>query len=404
MAATADGAIRVAMLHGPGEPDRDGVSDYVVRLLRALDSVGVAAYSVPLRPPERWWPTARPAGGGRWLAAAVGAARSVRNLRPDLVHVQFAPSAYRFSIAPGLLPVLLPRQTPLVTTLHEYGQWSGLGRLPQLVGRRMLDSSRWDQETGRLVPASDALIVTNREHADQVIRRTGRRPVEVPLAPNVDDCADAQEARMRWQRRLRLGPDGVLLVFFGFVHPVKGVRYLLEALAALRSTCGDVRLLVVGGFTSQALPEPEARAFRAELTEVSRQSGVAEAVTFTDHLPAPEVSAALHAADVVVLPFTAGVTTKSGALLAALAHGRPTAVTVTDPPDPALRPDETVAVIPTRRDPAAIAGTVARLLHDAGLRARLAAGARAFGERHSWTRVAAAHRSLYDSLLGAPNG
>jgi hypothetical protein len=42
----------------------------------------------------------------------------------------------------------------------------------------------------------------------------------------------------------------------------------------------------------------------------------------------PEVSALLHAADAAVLPFTAGVTGKSGALLAALGHGVPTAVTV----------------------------------------------------------------------------
>jgi glycosyltransferase involved in cell wall biosynthesis len=387
-AAGEDGRIRVAMVHGPGGADRDGVSDYVQHLVRALGEVGVTALPVPVRPVK-----------GRWLPAAARAARTVRRLRPDVVHVQFAPSAYRFSAVPGLLPLLLPRTAPLVTTLHEYGRWDGPGRLPPAAWRPLEGGGLWCRETGRLIPASAAVVVTNPEHADVLVGRTGRHPVRVPLAPNVDDHGGAEEARARWRQRLGLGPEGALLAFFGFVHPVKGVRYLLEAFAKLRSARPDVRLLIVGGFTSQALPEAEARAFRAELEDLCRGYGVAEAVTFTGHLPAPEVSGALHAADVVVLPFTAGVTTKSGALLAALAHGRPTAVTVTDPPDPHLSPDETVAVIPARRDATAIAATVERLLDDPGLRQRLATNARHVAGRHSWPRVAEAHRQLYDRLV-----
>ncbi|HEX5595929.1 MAG TPA: glycosyltransferase family 4 protein [Micromonosporaceae bacterium] len=385
--ATAGDRIRVAVVHGPGRPDEDGVSDYVARLLRALDKVGVTAIPVQLRPVQN-----------RWLAATARGARRIRRLRPDLVHVQFAPSAYRFSAAPGLLPLLLPRRLPLVTTLHEYGGWGG--PLPAALCRPVQHSGVWDRETGRLVPASEVLIVTNQEHAEAVAARTGRRAVQVPLAPNVDDHGGAEAARQRWRQRLGLGPDGELLVFFGFVHPVKGVRYLLEALGTLRRVRGDVRLLVVGGFTSQALPEPEAQAFRRELEEISRRCGVAEAVTFTGHLPAPAASAAVHAADVVVLPFTAGVTAKSGSLLTALTHGRPTAVTVPDQPDPILRPDETVAVIPGRRDPEAIADTVQRLLGDASLRRRLADGGRELAARHSWPAVAGAHRQVYERLLG----
>lgn len=387
--ADGDARIRVAVVHGPGTPDRDGVSDYVNRLTRALDRVGVTALPVPVRPV-----------GGRWLPGIARAAQAVRLVHPDVVHVQFAPSAYRFSGAPGLLPLLLPRTAPLVTTLHEYGGWSRPAGMPSAVWRSLECRGLWCRETGRLVPASAALVVTNAEHADVLVARTGRDPVRVPLAPNVDDHGGAEEARKRWRERLRLGPASDLLVFFGFVHPVKGVRYLVEAMAALRSARPDVRLLVVGGFTSQALPEAEARQFRAELVELAGHCGVADAVTFTGHLPAPEVSGALHAADVVVLPFTAGVTTKSGALLAALAHGRPTAVTVSDPPDPQLHEDQTVAVIPARRNAAAIAATVNRLLAEPRLRHRLATNGREFSRRHSWSRVAAEHRLLYERLIG----
>ncbi|MEV1147965.1 glycosyltransferase, partial [Micromonospora sp. NPDC049799] len=119
-----------------------------------------------------------------------------------------------------------------------------------------------------------------------------------------------------------------------------------------------------------------------------------------DHVPRERVSAVLHAADVAVLPFTAGVSTKSGALLAALAHGVPTAVTVPDEDADDLHRSGAVAVVRARRDSGAIARTVSRLLADPVLRRRLAERGRAFAAAYSWPRVAAAHRDLYARTLG----
>ncbi|MFG1954516.1 glycosyltransferase family 4 protein [Micromonospora sp. NPDC048830] len=383
--------IRVALLHGPGRPDADGVSDYVARLARALAEAGVDATAVGVCPdggtsPARWW------------AACGRAVRQARRLRPDVVHVQFAPSAYRFSRVPGLLPLRLPRGVPLVTTLHEYGAWAAPGWLPGPLWSIVERGGRWCRETGRLVPASGAVVVTNPAHAAVVRARTGREPVHVPIAPNVTDQPGAATEGLRLRAELGLAEGAPLLAFFGFVHPVKGLRHLIEALPELRRTHPDLRLLVVGGFTSQALPEAEAAAYRGELTGLARRYGVADAVTFTGHLPAERVSAALHAADVVVLPFTAGVGTKSGALLAALAHGVPTAVTVPDGEDE-LSGSGAVAVIRARRDSAEIVATLRRLLSDPVLRRRLAERGRAFVAAYSWPRVAAAHRDLYAGLL-----
>jgi glycosyltransferase involved in cell wall biosynthesis len=117
-----------------------------------------------------------------------------------------------------------------------------------------------------------------------------------------------------------------------------------------------------------------------------------------------DVSAALHMAEIAVLPFTAGVTTKSGALLSALSHGLPTAVTIPDEPDPALRDGDNVAAIAARRDAAAIVSTVDALLRDAGLRQRLGDGGRRLAERHSWPRVAQGHRAVYEAVLESRHG
>ena len=121
-------------------------------------------------------------------------------------------------------------------------------------------------------------------------------------------------------------------------------------------------------------------------------------MTITDHLPAAEVSAALHAADVAAFPFTAGATTKSGALLSAFAHGLPTLVTAADPPDPELVDGATVVVADRVRDVDALVGPLARLLDDPALRDRVAAGGRGLAVDRTWPRIAAAHQELYATV------
>jgi len=124
-------------------------------------------------------------------------------------------------------------------------------------------------------------------------------------------------------------------------------------------------------------------------------------VTITGHLPAAEVSAALHAVDVAAFPFTAGATTKSGALLSAFAHGLPTLVTAADPPDPELVNGATVVVADRVRDTDALVGPLGRLLDDPGLRARVAAGGRGLAVDRTWPRIAAAHQELYTAVREA---
>jgi glycosyltransferase involved in cell wall biosynthesis len=387
--------MRVALVCGSYVPDRDGVADYVRRLAQALLGAGVTPVittgggsengAVPI---ATGW-SAR----GTWQAAIALDALSV-----DLVHVQWSPSAYAFRPGIGLLPVRL--RTPLITTIHEYAWWSWPQRVPPAAWRWFERRRWWDRESGLLGPRSDALVVTNEAHAAAVRDRLGRHAHLIPIGPNVDGPGpDATSAAEAVRRRLKLPSGGTLLVTFGFVHPVKGVRQLIDAVAMLRASSRAVHLVVAGGFTSLALPEDEAAAFRTELEQRVAAAGQQAAVSFTGYLDAADVSALLSAADAIVLPFTAGVTTKSGALLAALSHARPVLATVADVPDPDLVDGETVLAIRRRRDPAAIAAAVTRLLDDPRLAARVAAAGAQLGRSRSWQGLAAAHAELYRSVL-----
>ena len=187
---------------------------------------------------------------------AARAARRVRALRPELVHLQFAPSAFGFSPWIGLLPDAVG--APVVTTLHEYGWWSAPGWVPVIgvdVARTAVPDRPRDRG-GSPRPPPPWSRRTPR-HAAAVARRIGRPTVTIPLAPNVPDRGplDARAVRARHG----IPDDAQVVAFFGFVHPVKGLRYLIEAVARLREAPpGGLHLLLLGGFTSRALPAREA--------------------------------------------------------------------------------------------------------------------------------------------------
>lgn len=365
------------MLHGRADPAHDGVADYTARLVAALRAAGDDVLDVPVDP------------------GPLGTLRAARLARDaDVVHVQFAPSAYRFSAWPGLLPDLVRR--PLVTTVHEYGWWSPAAwRLPARLGLA-------DAETGRLVPGSRTVITTNATHEDVLRRRfPAADVVRMPIPPNIS-VADGADGPGRATTRARLGiaDDAEVVVFFGFVHPVKGLRYLIDAVARLAREHPRLHLLIVGGFTSLALPDDEAVAFRAELTAHVAQAGATDRVTITGHVPGAEVSAALRASDVAAFPFTAGATTKSGALLSAFDHGLPTLVTQTAPDDE-LVDGRTVVVAPEVRDVDVLVTGLRRLLDDPALAARVAAGGHTLLSGRDWPALAARHRELYAACTGA---
>jgi glycosyltransferase involved in cell wall biosynthesis len=106
----------------------------------------------------------------------------------------------------------------------------------------------------------------------------------------------------------------------------------------------------------------------------------------------------LRAADVAVFPFDAGVTAKSGSLLAALAHGVPTIATA--PPGTLDRPTEVEGVLRVPpRNVAALVDALFIVLSDRALATRLAAAGRASADRWTWPRIADHHTQLYAEVL-----
>ncbi len=106
-------------------------------------------------------------------------------------------------------------------------------------------------------------------------------------------------------------PEKVIL-FFGFIRPYKGLKYMLQAMKSL----DDVKLLVVGDFGDA----------RAEYDELIASLGIEERVEIHDgYTPDREVEKYFAAADAVVLPYIDA--TQSGIVQIAFGFEKPVIAT-----------------------------------------------------------------------------
>jgi glycosyltransferase involved in cell wall biosynthesis len=160
--------------------------------------------------------------------------------------------------------------------------------------------------------------------------------------------------------RTRAGPPHLLAV--GTITPRKGHRVLIEALAALRDL--DWRLTCIGSLERD-------RAEAAALRDAIATAGLADRVTLAGERPHADLAAAYRDADVFVLPsYHEGY---GMAYAEALAYGLPIVASTAG----AIREvvPESAALFAPPGDAIALREALRRVLVDAGLRDRLAAGA-----------------------------
>ncbi|MEK7824455.1 MAG: glycosyltransferase [Candidatus Eisenbacteria bacterium] len=214
-----------------------------------------------------------------------------------------------------------------------------------------------------------------------------RRRVLHPLYAQFDRGRTTRESA-----RARLGLDGEVAVFFGYVRHYKGLDTLLEAWPAVRAR-RPVTLVVAGEFYEDAAP------YRAlvEKANAGAPAGAAAVRLLDRYLPDDEVEALFKAADVVVLPYRSA--TQSGVTHVAYALGVPVITTDVGGLAETVRPGETGLVVPPE-DPAALADAVVRFFAD-DMGPRLRAGVRSLQRQHSWEVLADRVVELADELQPA---
>lgn len=369
---------RVAMHTTVGS--RCGIADYARALVDAL----AARADV----------TTVPIVHGRWNPFAVAAAG--RRLRGDVAHVQhtygfFGVDQLTYTLAVRTLYAAIP--APIVVTAHTVRP-RGPARYDGGIGSALanaLGGPAWhDRETFRRARAT---IVHAALHRDRLVARgvdAGRCyvvppgvPPRLPVAPG---AVAAFRARHGLGRRALVG-------VFGFVERSKRIDLLLEALAPDTGPAAPA-LVVAGG---ARLPEHEAEV--AAVRAAAERAGMLDRFAITGYLEPGEVSAALEAMDVVVVPYTTDDSV-SYSLHVALAQWRPVLATDLAPLCELAARGAGIALA-RHDDPHDVGKALRGLLEDSPARRRLGEAAGDYAA--AWPVAAAARRTLeiYAAARGA---
>ncbi len=402
---------KVMFLSGSYAPEKDGVSDYTRILREKLQDLG---FDTPvLTTCESADARADPEVQGAvedWRAGSLlRLVQSIRRSNPDVLHIQWAPGSYRFQRTLFYLPPLLKLAgwgKPIVTTMHEYGNWElhpnwlpdPLDKRIKLFGQRR---GWWDREAGFLVTQSDRVICTNDNAFHLLYDRLPdmlHKLYKIPLGPNISVHNNGADPRRRLREDFHWPADAQVLAFFGFVHPVKGLETLFEAFRQALQRHPQARLLIAGGYESLSLPGEQAEDYLDSLKRKLAELGIADRAVFTGFLPDDLASLYLQGADIGVLPFNHGVNLKSGSLLALLEHGLPTIATHHDPPEPLLEEQQVVCLVDPK-DVEGLANALDRLLSDPVARRRYMELGKQFGEKFSWQRIIDDHEAIYLGLV-----
>ncbi len=382
--------MRIGLITGEYPPMQGGVGDFTAQLARALAELGHDVHVITgksptsnLQPPtsnpmvhrpiERW-------GWGCWRRVLALA----QELELEVLDVQYQPAAY------GMHPAInfVPRRDrpPVVVTFHDL-------KVPYLFPKA--GPLRW-QAVLILTRRADRVIVTNRE--DYLRLETeipSRRLNLIPIGSNIPSLPppgyDRDAERSRWG----VGPDDLLMGYFGFLNESKGGEELMQTLALLVERGLPAHLLMIGGRVGSSDPTNRAYAERVERLVVELNLG--ERVHWTGYVGPEGVSASLLATDVCVLPYRDGVSFRRGTLHACLAHGRAIVTTRPAVPLPNTRDGENM-LLAAPRDPEGLTEAVMRLASVPELRARLEAGAAALAAEFTWERIARQTAALFGRL------
>jgi len=237
----------------------------------------------------------------------------------------------------------------------------------------------------QLLEGASALIATSEQEAKELVDG-GLSRTRVVLRRNGVEAPASWPERGTFRRAHGISDDAKLVLFLGRLSVKKSPDLLLRAFGELFKRSAGIPLqLVFAG--------PDEGGVQAQLGQMALQLGVQSRVRFAGPLFGGAKWAAYRDADVFVLPSQNENFGNTAA--EAVAAGTPVIVTEQCGIAPLLA-DEACLVV--RHDAAELSRALERVLNEAQLRARLAAGCAAVTSRLDWEEPVREMEAIYTAL------
>jgi glycosyltransferase involved in cell wall biosynthesis len=381
----------VAMVVGSYPPMPCGVGDYAAVLCRHLATQGLKIHVITSRgaadgpaPPTGVTVHADQPGWSIWRLGKL--TRKLKEINPDVVHVQYPSSGFGKGLGPAFLPSRLDAASfypPVVATIHEY-------RISHYL-RRMASRALAHDSEGLIFPCQfekDIFFKLNRS-----IERMEKPARVIPVGPSLPPSpkmSDEMRAQRRDARRREWGiyDNRPIFFHFGLPSPSKGIDDLLLALGKLSREDFDHHLVIAGRF------EPETDSFHRFIRSVTMKLGLMSSTTFLGMVPPEEVGDIMNACDVGLFPFRDGVSLRRTSWIAALIEDLPTITTEPVEELPGLAESSIVRLVP-RRNISALATAILEIGSNPKILENMRAGDNRLKARFSWPDIASRTIDFY---------
>ena len=385
--------MKIGIVTGEYPPLKGGVGDYTHAIAVNLTERG---HNVRVITDQRCihadnqsnHPIVRPIASSRWSWLDIWRVH-VATTDLDIVNIQYQAAAF----GSMRLPIhFLPRfiVPPSIVTLHDL-------RPPYLFPKagRLRERAIWTLSQG-----AEGVIVTNQQDYNDCSARHGMPAIEqIQIGSNIPCAPPETFSASKWRLERGITPDELVLGYFGFLNADKGIETLLRALATLHSTDLNVRLILIGEHTGSTDRRNIVDAQRID--RIAKQLKIDNRILRTGYLAPTETSAALLSCDLMVMPYSDGVSFRRGSFLACLAHGRTTITT-----KPAFHISELIPlenVILTQPETTDIVNAVQTVYANPSLRRNVEEGALRLSKQFKWSSIAERLEAFFSDIISNHN-
>lgn len=283
--------------------------------------------------------------------------------------------------------------TPILHMFHT------LGRMKNAVAQRPQEretARRIEVET-EIVNFADALVAATPVEEEQLVRLYSADPARIRvISPGVDTELFHPIPVAYAKERIGLCEDCCIILFVGRIEPLKGIDNLLRAIALLVEKRPELRrrlvVPIIGGDPDRIREDDE----MVRLQELREELDIGDVVTFLGARDQDMLQYYYSAAEVVVMP--SDYESFGMVALEAMACGTPVIASDVGGLAFLVQHGRTGYRVPAR-EPAALAGKIARLLTDEGLRRRVGQRATCWAESYAWPRIADRIEGLYGEII-----
>jgi glycosyltransferase involved in cell wall biosynthesis len=330
--------MKVALVMGACASGECGVGDYTRLLARSLRSFGLDTEVIDQ---------------GRWGLLDVRAmGKTLSQLRPDIVHIQYPTTAFGNRLGPQALALT----RSCVITFHEMSQAHIL---------RKLSSYAFFLRPQHLIFPSEYEC----QFAKKVAPWIGPISSVIPIGSNIGAASTTRNRRY----------DEV--AYFGLIMPQKGLEQIVQLAKLIHAAGSPLKIRIIGNARHQT--------YAAQL----RHQTEGLPIVWQTNLGHDEVADELAACSLAYLPFPDGASDRRASLMAMLTNG---VVAITSVG--AHTPKDLSSAVKFSSSPEDAFATIRRLLENPPEQEKLRRNAIQYMRQFSWDRITALHFRVYERV------